>query len=68
MGIISWFLTGRSPEEPSRLRRWILPGGGRDDPKLDEIKQAAEADVTELEEEDDRYFRRDWPGHREDDL
>lgn len=68
MGIISWFLSGREPEEPGWLRRWIFPAGGRDDPKEDEIKQAAEADVSELEEEDHRYFRRDGPGHREDDL
>jgi hypothetical protein len=68
MGIISWFLSGREPEEPGWLRRWLLPGGGRDDPKLDDIKRSAAADVAELEEEDHRYFRRDGPGHVEDDL
>lgn len=68
MGIISWFLSDREPEEPGWLRRWLIPRGGRDDPELDVIKQDAEADVNEMEEEDRRYFRRDGPGHREDDL
>lgn len=68
MGIISWFLSGREPEEPGWLRRLLLPRGGHDDPKLDKIKQDAAADVAELEREDHKYFRRDGPGHREDDL
>lgn len=68
VGIISWFLSGREPEEPGWLRRWLMPGSGRDDPELDAIKQAADADVTELEEEDRKYFRRDGPGHVQDDL
>jgi hypothetical protein len=68
MSIISRFLSGREPEEPGWLRRWVLPGGGRYDPKLDDIKRSAEADVAELEEEDRRYFRQDGPGHVEDDL
>ena len=68
MGIFSWFASSRSPEEPGWLRRWLIPASRPDDPKLDEIKRAAAADVAEMEEEDRRYFRRDGPGHREDDL
>jgi hypothetical protein len=47
------------------LRRWVIPSGGRDDPKLDEIKRAAAANVEEVQEEDEKYFR---PGSPEDDL
>jgi hypothetical protein len=68
MGIISWFLSGREPDEPGWLRRLLLPGGGHDDPKVDEIKHEAAEEVEEMEEEDHRYFRRNAPGHREDDL
>jgi hypothetical protein len=68
MGIISWFLSDREPEEPSWLRRWLFPRPGRDDPKLDEIKEAAAADVAAMEEENRRHFRQYGPGHRENDL
>jgi hypothetical protein len=73
MGIISWFTarfdsSARSPEEPGWVRRWVLPGPGRPDPKVERIKRAAEDDVEAMEEEDRRYFRQDGPGHIEDDL
>jgi hypothetical protein len=72
MGIISWFAarfdSTRSPEEPGWVRRWVLLKPGRDDPRLDRIKRAAAEDVAAMEEEDRTYFRRDAPGHREDDL
>jgi hypothetical protein len=57
-----------SSEEPGWLRRWVMPQSGRDDLKTGRIKQAAAEDVAELEEEDREYFRRDAPGHIEDDL
>jgi hypothetical protein len=72
MGILSWFAAKidsvRSPEEPGWLRRLVIPPPGRDNPKLDKIKQAAAEDLAEMEEEDRRYFRHDGPGHTEDDL
>lgn len=72
MGIFSWFsdrfASSRSPEEPGWMRRWLIPGAGRHDPKLDEIKRAASADVAEMEKENRKYFRQDGPGRREDDL
>jgi hypothetical protein len=72
VGIFSWFAakvdSTRSPEEPGWLRRWVIRTSGRDDPKLDTIKRAAAEDVAELEAEDREYFRRDGPGHQEDDL
>jgi hypothetical protein len=68
MGIFSWFSSSKSPEEPHWLRRWLIPGSGGPDPKLDEIKRAAAADVADMEEENRTYFRQDGPGRREDDL
>jgi hypothetical protein len=69
MGIFSWFASTRSPEEPRWLRRWVvLRRGRRVDPKLEQIKRAAAADVAAMEAEDRKYFDQDGPGHREDDL
>jgi hypothetical protein len=68
MGILSWFTSTRNPEEPGWIRRLVVPRPGRDDPKVDQRKRAAEADVEELEEEGRRYFREDAPGHSENDL
>jgi hypothetical protein len=39
---------------------------GRPDPKLDDIKRAASADVAAMEAEDRKYFRHDGPGDDED--
>jgi len=70
MGILSWldarFASTKSPEEPGWLRRWVVLKPGRDDPKVDELKRAAAADVADIEE-DGTHFRPDAPGHREDD-
>ena len=68
MGIFKWFDSTRFPEEPRWLRRWVVLTRTRVDPKLDKIKRAAAADVAKMEEEDRKYFRRDGPGHQEDDL
>jgi hypothetical protein len=51
-----------------RLRRWVVPPGGNEDPELDETKRAAAADVAEMQKEDRKYFRPDGPGDQEDDL
>lgn len=45
---------------------WLRPSG-HDSPRLDEIKRAAAADDAQIEE-DDKFFDRDGPGSREDDL
>jgi hypothetical protein len=72
MSILSWFsdrfASTRSPEEPGWLRRLVVLSPGRDDPKVDKLKEAAAADVAEIEEEGREHFRPDAPGHREDDL
>ncbi len=72
MGIISWisswFASTRDPEEPRWVRRAVTPPPARDDPKLDEIKRAAAADVEAMEKEKRAYFRPDGPGDIEDEL
>ena len=68
MGIFSRFGSSGTGGRRDWLRRWVIPSGGHDDPKLDEIKRAAAANVEEVQEEDQKYFRQDGPGSREDDL
>lgn len=68
MGIFSWFSSTRYPEEPRWLRRWVFLRPGPKDPKLERIKQAAAADVADMEAEDRKYFRRNAPGNIENDL
>jgi hypothetical protein len=65
MGLLSWFLDQGSDFRPRWLRRWVVPSG-RPDPKLDDIKKAASADVAAMEAEDRKYFRHDGPGNDED--
>jgi hypothetical protein len=67
MGIRSWFRERFTADGSPRLWRWVSPRG-RPNPKLDEIKKAAAADVAAMEAEDRKWFRRDGPGTREDDL
>jgi hypothetical protein len=68
MGIFSRFSSRKSADKPDRLRRWVVPPGGNEDPELDETKRAAAADVAEMQKEDRKYFRPDGPGDQEDDL
>jgi hypothetical protein len=57
----------RDPGEPGLFQRLVMPRGRPPDPKLEEIRRAAEADVERMEAED-KYFRKDGPGMIEDDL
>ncbi len=41
----------RGPLRPDRLRRWVRPSG-HDNPRLNEIKRAAAADVAVVQEND----------------
>ena len=68
MGVLSWFRNREPGNEPSWFQRLVMPRGHRPDPKLDELKRAAAADVAEMEAEDRKYFRPDAPGKIEDDL
>jgi hypothetical protein len=67
MGIRSWFRKRFTADGGPRLRRWVSPAG-RPNPKLDEIKKAAAADVDAMEAEDRKYFRQDGPGNDRDEL
>ena len=68
MGLRSWFRNRElDDDEPGWFQRLVMPRG-RPDPKLDELKRAAAADVAEMEAEDRKYFRQDSPGNVEDDL
>ena len=68
MGIFSRFGSRKPKGKRDRLRRWVMPQGAPDDPKLAEIKRAAAADAAEIEAEGHKYFRPDGPGNQEDDL
>ncbi|HEV2372770.1 MAG TPA: hypothetical protein VGS19_11425 [Streptosporangiaceae bacterium] len=61
MGFLSWLTAKveftKSPEEPGWLRRWVVPGPGRADPKFEKIKEAAAEDVAEVEAGDGGHFR-----------
>ena len=50
------------------FQRLVMPRGRRPDPGLEQIKEAAAADVAEMEAEDRKYFDQDSPGNIEDDL
>jgi len=66
MGIFSWIVRG-SNEGDNWLRRLVMPRSRpRPDPKVEEIKRAAAADVAAMEAEDRKYFRQDGPGNDED--
>lgn len=67
MGIFSRFGSRGSADKPDRLWRWVIPAGHHGDPKIDEMKAAAAADVAAMEAED-RNFSPNAPGTREDDL
>ena len=62
----SWFGARGSERRQNWLRRLVMPAG-HDDPRVEEMKRVAAADVAELEE-DDRYSDPDGPGHDPDEL
>jgi hypothetical protein len=68
MGLFSRKKARRDPAEPGWFQRLVMPRGHPPDPKLEELKRAAEADVERMEAEDRKYFRQDGPGSIEDDL
>jgi len=45
-----------------------MPRGHPPDAELEQIKEAAAADVADMEAEDRKYFDQDSPGNVEDDL
>ena len=67
MGISSWFGARGSARRQSWLRRLVMPTGHDDDPRVDEMKRAAAADVAELEK-DAQHFDPGGPGRDRDEL
>jgi hypothetical protein len=58
----------RGPLKPDRLRRWVVPRGhDHDNPRLEEIKRAAAADVAVVQQ-NDTFARPKAPGLQNDDL
>ncbi len=67
MGVFRFRGRGQT-DERSWFQRLVMPRGHPPDPELEQIKEAAAADVAEIEAEDRKYFRQDGPGKVEDDL
>ena len=68
MGLFSRYRDREPADGRSWFDRLVMPRGHPPDPELERIKEAAAADVAEIEEEDRKYFRQDGPGKIEDDL
>ena len=68
MGGFSRSRDRRQGDNRSWFQRLVMPRGRPPDPELEEIKEAAAADVAEMEEEDRKYFDQNSPGNIEDDL
>jgi hypothetical protein len=66
MGIFSWFRSRWTTEEPDNGHSLILLNQ-EDDPELDEVRQAAAADVAAVEQ-DDKFFGRDAPANQDEGL
>jgi hypothetical protein len=67
IGVVGLLLPMASgPRTLRSVSLWLRPTG-HDSPRLDEIKRAAAADDIRIEE-DDKFFDREGPGSREDDL
>jgi hypothetical protein len=68
MGIFSRFRARGESDERSLFQRLVMPRGHPPDPELEKIREAAAADVADMEAEDRKYFDQNSPGNIEDDL
>ena len=68
MGVLSWFRDRRGPDERGWFDRLVMPRGHPPSAELEQLKEAASADVAEMEAEDRKYFDQNSPGNIEDDL
>jgi len=68
MGVFSRSRARRQTDERSWFQRLVMPRGHPLDPELEQIREAAAADVADMEAEDRKYFDQDSPGNIEDDL
>ena len=63
MGILSWFRSLRSPDVPDEPRSLLRDR--YEDPDLEEIQEAAAADVAAVEQ-DDKYFGSNSPADQDE--
>ena len=68
MGVFSRSRASGQADGRSWFQRLVMPRGHPPDPELEQIKEAAAADVAEMEAEDRKYFDPNSPGEIEDDL
>ena len=68
MGLLSRSRDRGRADNRSWFQRLVMPQGRPPDPELERTKEAAAADVAEMEAEDSKYFDQDSPGNIEDDL
>jgi hypothetical protein len=68
MGLFSRSRDRQRTDDRSWFERLVMPRGHPPDPELERIREAAAADVADMEAEDRKYFRQDGPGDIEDDL
>lgn len=64
MGILSWFRSRRSPDDPGDGGHSLIKLR-YEDPAFEPIEEAAAADVARVEE-DDKYFGRDSPANQDE--
>ena len=68
MGVFSRSRVSGQTDGRSWFQRLVMPRGHPPDTELEQIKEAAAADVADMEAEDRKYFDQDSPGNVEDDL
>ena len=68
MGVFSRSRARGQTDERSWFQRLVMPRGHPPDPELEQVREAAAADVADMEAENRPYFDKDSPGNSEDDL
>ena len=68
MGVFSRSRARRQTDERSWFQRLVMPRGHPPNPELEQIREAAAADVADMEAENRKYFDPDGPGNSKDEL
>jgi hypothetical protein len=68
MGVFSRFRARGQTDERSWFQRLVMPRGHPPNPELEQLKEAAAADVADMQAEDRKYFDQDSPENIEEDL
>ena len=56
MGLLSWLISRGDVDEPGWVRRLVIPRGHGPDPRVEQIKRAAEEDVAEAHQRQQEGF------------